>query len=304
MDTKVRYFQTNGITFQVNSEFPIDKNTFHPKFNPFETSGPGEDTVILTHHFYMPDLSETFGSMENELYKKDQWHIYKTRNHWIYHYHPIFVEDPQHAATAVFNRAHTCGDIYFDQVDVADYRNLKLLGLTGLPTDQILMARLMVDRNGFLFHANGVCFKGRTILFTGESGAGKTTISRMMQQAGGKVFCDDRAIIQRKNTGFTASGSWIHPVVTRYADHTGNIGAVFFIEQSKENLITPIPKTTRKYENAMKAIVKSFSTAGHWAETLGLVDEFVRKIPFYTLKFKLTNDICSLIEMELESEGI
>ena len=53
-----RYYGIAGITVQVESDLPYLADTFKPKFEAFAVDGPGEDTVVLHHHFALPGLDD------------------------------------------------------------------------------------------------------------------------------------------------------------------------------------------------------------------------------------------------------
>ncbi|MBC8439141.1 MAG: hypothetical protein H8D87_05610 [Deltaproteobacteria bacterium] len=301
METYTRFFRAAGITVQLNSEVPIAKNTLEPKFSFFETDGPGEDNIVIRH--FLSDIPKPEVDKSNDLktvLDDGTWKISISDSICIYRYNSEEWSPIPYSVTNMFDKEHSHGKIYFSGINRKQYGNLRLASLTGLATDQILMSKLLADRNGFLFHSNGVSLSGKTLLFTGKSGAGKSTISGLIKKNGGKIFCDDRIIMQKDNADFFASGSWIHPGVTSASLYTEKVDAVFFIEQADHNMITPITKITKKYEKAIKALVKNFFMTDQWNSTLGLVDDFVQKTPFYSLKFNLTNEIYTLISQEIQ----
>ena len=51
-----RYYRIADITIQLESDLPIARNTFQPKFKDFEVKSPGKDTVIIKHHFFFTGL--------------------------------------------------------------------------------------------------------------------------------------------------------------------------------------------------------------------------------------------------------
>ncbi len=298
----LRYFRAAGITFRLISEGSMTENTLEPKFKFFEVEGPGEDNVVIRHFMTDPPVLEDRLQGDLKLVLDDGiWKIKISDSACVYEYLSEEFAPVPYSVTNIFNRDHSLADVYFGRINAQDYGRLSLPSLTGLGTDQILMSKLLADRNGFLFHSNGVSLENKTVLFTGKSGAGKSTISGMMKNIGGKIFCDDRIIIQKNGLDFTASGSWIHPGVTSDSVFTGKIDAVFFIEQSQDNEITPITKITRKYEKAMKAMVKNFLLSDQWTSTLELMDAFVKRVPFYSLKFNLTNEINNLMAKTIQS---
>ncbi len=60
---------------------------------------------------------------------------------------------------------------------------------------QVLAAHLAVTRGGLLLHAAAVEVRGRAWLCAGDSGAGKTTLSRLLLAQGATLLADDRCLV-------------------------------------------------------------------------------------------------------------
>lgn len=75
------------------------------------------------------------------------------------------------------------------------------------PLDQLLLMYALGASDGLILHACGVDLGGRCAVFVGRSGAGKTTISRLFQEAGYDVLSDDRVVLRRHGNGFMAYGT-------------------------------------------------------------------------------------------------
>ena len=148
-----RYFRIAGITIQVDSDLPIDDQTFHPKFAAFRADGPGPDTVTIRHHFTLPDF--TGKDLGRELYRKPPWAIYQQNGSYIYLGISPQADDPSLHCAATFNADHTRARIYHDDVREGFWRKGDLHSLTMFPSDQILIARLLADRNGCYLHSAG-----------------------------------------------------------------------------------------------------------------------------------------------------
>lgn len=302
MGIYTKYYKAAGITVQVISDFPITKNTFHPKFNFFEIHGPGKDNVVIRHHFSAPDHTITQHQKDKKTIIDDgTWKITVSDSIYLYQYNSKEDANFEYFVTAKFNAEHTMGNIFFSGISEQQYKTLQLASVTGLGTDQVLLSHLMVNRSGFIFHSNGVSQYGKSILFSGKSGAGKSTLSNMLQHHGASVFCDDRVIIQNSADQFIASGSWIHPGVTSDSNLTQKICAVFFIEQSKKNSIKPITNIVEKYHKMVQSLVKNFFIPSQWDITFELIDIFVKQVPFYTLKFNKTGEICDIVLDEVKN---
>jgi hypothetical protein len=63
----------------------------------------------------------------------------------------------------------------------------------------------LLARDGFLLHAATVLRNGRAYIFTGKSGAGKSTVASLSPQ--GSVLTDEISLLQRKNGSWFAHGT-------------------------------------------------------------------------------------------------
>jgi hypothetical protein len=79
------------------------------------------------------------------------------------------------------------------------------------PLDEVIFLHRLAQEGGILLHACGVARGRDALLFSGPSGAGKTTIAKLMQGAGDvRVLSDDRIAIRSTDAGFRAYGTPWH----------------------------------------------------------------------------------------------
>ncbi len=87
----------------------------------------------------------------------------------------------------------------------------------------------------FLVHASCIAKDGKAYVFCGESGGGKTTISRMMAKRGDVVLLNDEASVLRKDGEsdiYYASGSPFRGELEPVSDRSFPLGGVFFLRKS------------------------------------------------------------------------
>ncbi|MFA5879660.1 MAG: radical SAM protein [Candidatus Margulisiibacteriota bacterium] len=287
------YYQTGGITIQIDSDLPITENTFHQKMRVFQKSEPGEDTVFISHHFELPDLNEE--NLGQRVYYKAPWSIYKKGDNWIYlGISPTEGEKDLHRI-AVFNRDHSRGKIYHPDHKI--YQKGKLSSLTLFPTDQILLARLLADRGGCYLHSCGIVFNNKGLLFVGHSTAGKSTTSLMLKAAGGKILCDDRIIVKKHNNSFDIHGTWSHGDVKDIAPDSAPLQAILFLEKSDNNEIIPLTDKKEIIKKLLACIIKPFETADWWEKELAVLEQIIQKIPFYRMQFDKSGKIVEKIKI-------
>ncbi|MCP4117800.1 MAG: hypothetical protein GY737_20860 [Desulfobacteraceae bacterium] len=297
----IKFYSVAGITIKVRSDYPITDNTFHSKFRQFEVDGPGDDNVVINHHFHMPDSINV--PCEYEIYNKSQWQVFKTDTAWIFNYHSVLPEDFPHSVMGVFNSNYTVLDIYSDDIDQESYKNGRFNALTLFNTDQILFAKLLCDRNGLIIHSNGFDINGNGILLAGDSGAGKSTLSGMLKERGFGILCDDRMFVKNLQDVFWLYGNWCHGTKPDTSSISVPLKAVFFLEQSKTNKVIRIEDKKQIARKLVRSMVKPFLTPEDWGKTLTIIERIGRNVECYVLQFDLSGEICEEIEKLFQGDS-
>ena len=305
-----RYFKIADITVQVESDLPINERTFHPKFKQFEVKGPGEDTICIRHHFSLPDLDGK--DLGKEHYRKPPWAIYKNNSSWVYLGISPTLGDKSLHRVATFNFDHTRVRIYNDKDREDIFLKGNLHSLTMFPSDQILLARVLADRNGCYLHSCGVNLKGKGLLFVGHSEAGKSTMATMLKGKA-EILCDDRIIIRKPRTTnpsaafgtpfgrrepqieFRIYGTWSHGDVLDVSANSAPLEAIMFLEKADENRLILLRDKKEITKRLLSCLVRPFVTVDWWEKTLSLVEKISGQVPCYTLEFDKTGAVADIL---------
>jgi radical SAM protein with 4Fe4S-binding SPASM domain len=301
-----RFYGIGGLTIQVDSDLPISDETFHPKFKLFETGKPGEDNISIRHHFSLPDLEAR--DLGKEVYRKPPWAIYKKGDSWIYLGISPVQGDKHLHRVAVFSDDHTRAKIY--NPEAKWFLKGSLHSLTLLPTDQILLARILADREGCLLHGCGVNLNGKGLLFVGHSSAGKSTMAAMLKGKA-EILCDDRMIIRRQpltanrspltanrepHSGFRIYGTWSHGDVPDVSANPAPLNAILFLEKAGENQLIPINDKKETAKRLLDCLIRPLVTIEWWEKELRLIEKIVEEVPCYTLRFEISGRIAGVLE--------
>jgi MoaA/NifB/PqqE/SkfB family radical SAM enzyme len=302
-----RYFRIAGITIRIDSDLPFTEKTFDPKFKKFRADGPGEEMISLRHHFSLPELNtddlvddpiyDPIDDLGKEVYRRAPWAIYSKDRSWIYTGIAPQRRDKSIHCAAVFNEGHTRGRIYNNSE--ALFRQGNLHSLTMFPSDQILLARALADRQACFFHAAGMVINGKGLLFVGHSGAGKTTAAKMLMKHG-EVLCDDRIIVRRRPDGLRIHGTWSHGDLAEVSAGSAPLSSILFLEKANANRLVPVTKHSETAQLLVQYVVKSLVTADWWEKILALIENIAGEVPAYRLQFDksgritdtLTQTIC------------
>jgi hypothetical protein len=287
-----RYYEIAGITIRVVSPIPIEDNTFHSRFKIFEVDVPGEDTVSIRHHFSLPDLR--LWDLTEAVYRRPPWAIYRNGNTWVYVGRSSFERDTSIYGVAVFNKeAHDKADIYHPTETY--FRQGGIPSLTLLPSDQILLARVLAARGGCYFHSGGVIFGEKGLLFVGHANTGKSTLVRMLSGKA-EILSDDRIIVRRRPEGFRIHGTWNYGEVPTVSASGAPLRAVFFLKRDMANCVTQIDDRKESTRKLLGRLIRPLTTADWWVNMLTLVEGIIEEVPCYNLSFDRSGRIIDLLK--------
>ncbi|MFY9905583.1 MAG: hypothetical protein WBD45_02940 [Terriglobales bacterium] len=149
---------------------------------------------------------------------------------------------------------------------------------------RILHSLILAERGGFLLHAASAICDGQAFLFSGVSGAGKTTMTRLAPPD--VTLLTDEISYLRPNAGrYAAFGTPFAGELARSGENcSAPVSALFFLEQGPENRIAEI--------SSAEAVRRLMRNILFFAEDHLLVEklfasacDFVAKVPIRRLTF-------------------
>jgi len=284
-----RFYGIAGLTVQVESDLPITDTTFEPKFAAFEVAEPGSDTIVVRLHFGLPAIDE--GTLGREVYRRPPWVIYSTPSQVTY----IMVRPDDECECVVLASAdHTTIDVFNGERREQSFREGDVNALTLMPTDQIVLARVLADRRACFLHSCGVIVDGRGLLFVGHSGAGKSTMMALLA-AEGQALCDDRNIVRIWDEGIRVHGCWSHGEVPIVSAASAPLGAVLFLRKAATNRVVPLAAGEDILRQLLPCVIKPLVTADWWERTLDVVEGIVKEVPCYVVEFDRSGAVVALL---------
>lgn len=286
-----RYYQIAGLTVKVEADLPLTDRTYDARFAAFQVAGPGDDTISLHHHFYLPGVKRQ--ELGEPVYQQPPWAIYRRQTCWVYLGIPPLAGDPTPYQVAAFSHDHAHGHIYNKSSELFQRGDLK--SLSHFPSDQILLARVLADRQACYLHAAGMVLDGQGLLFVGHSEAGKSTTVTMLQEEG-EILCDDRMILRRWPEGFRIHGTWSHGDVRQVSPATAPLRAILLLEKANTNQLLPITDRGEIVRLLPFFVVKPLVTLDWWHKTLNLVAQIAREVPVYRLQLDRSGRVRTVLK--------
>ena len=286
-------FKIGGIALSIQSDLPLEKETFASKFQLFRCTAGENKEVTIHHHCGLPKIR----NWGEEIYRRAPWMIYEIPSGYVYR---MFVEGYEESPLiAIFSKDHTGGHIYKGKNYVKAFKKGNLHSLLCFPTDQILFARLLADRGGIILHGSGLIFKEKGYLFVGHSDAGKTTLVKIFHHHA-RILNDDRMIVRKEDGSYYLYGTPWHGDLSLVARDRVPLKAILFLNQAKENKVEKI-EGLEAFKRLFGCTIKALVTEIWAKNALDICQALSREVPCYHLYFDKSEGVISAIEKGVRS---
>lgn len=163
------------------------------------------------------------------------------------------------------------------------------------PLDQVLVMYALAEREGAIMHACGLELGAGSFLFPGKSGAGKTTISRLLGSRGHPMLSDDRVVVRKIDGAFHAYGTpWAGE--GRIAENRRvPLKGMLFLRKSDQNRIEKISPIDA-FHRLMPVTSIPWFDADVLPFSLAFCEDLITRVPAYDLHFRPDTGVVDLLE--------
>jgi len=149
---------------------------------------------------------------------------------------------------------------------------------------RILHSLILAQRGGFLLHAASAICDGRAYLFSGVSGAGKTTMTRLAPPDI-TLLTDEISYLRPNAEGYSAFGTPFAGELARSGENcAARVSALFFLEQGPENHVDEL-SSAEAVRRLMRNILFFAEDQGLVEKLLATACDFVARVPIRRLTF-------------------
>jgi hypothetical protein len=212
---------------------------------------------------------------------------------------PVLGSEPYKIAS--FNTDFRYGNISINRKFYPADKNVDPLEY---PLDELLILHLLSQDFGVEVHSCGLIDSTRNgLLFAGQSGAGKTTIARLMQKADVKILSDDRIILRRSNGKIWMHGTPWHGESKFAAPDKAELKQIFFLKQNHRNEILEV----KELEAVARLFACSFPLFYNTTAVdlmLSFYEMTVRNVPCFELRFVNDDEVIEFLSLANNIEHV
>ena len=160
---------------------------------------------------------------------------------------------------------------------------------------RIVHSLVLAEEGGFLLHAASAIRNGKAFLFSGVSGAGKTTISRLAPPDV-TLLTDEVSFLRPDNGSYRAWGTPFAGELAKLGENcSAPVETLFLLEKGPEHRIDPVSQL-----EATRALMRNILFFAQDAELVQRVFEsacrFVSRVPVQRLTFRPDASVWDLIQ--------
>lgn len=167
-----------------------------------------------------------------------------------------------------------------------------------------LFYRELVKYDGFYLHASAVVLDGKAYLFSGNSGAGKSTHTRLWQQVFGpdaRVINDDKPVLRRMDGKWIVYGTpWCGKDGININDKAPLAG-ICYVKKAQKNEIRRLTKR-EAMERILAQTIRRYPDRERLDKMLALLEQLLAEIPVYELE-NLPEPAAAQLSYETMSRG-
>ena len=243
-------------------------------FAPFLTNGQPDIDLIV--RMGLPSFSDSAALV---FHTDGNWSLYQENGRYV-----IPVCFPPGAEPRLIAKMES--DFRSGEIIVDDNRKIRSPFFPlEYPLGELLFINLLARGRGVLLHACAVNDGGKGLLFTGTSGAGKSTTANLWQNIPGvTLLSDDRVILRLRNNRFWIYGTPWHGDARAASPEGVPLERIFILKHASRNFATPLDPQ----DAVSSVLVRTFPTfwdADGMAFTLQFLTDLAETISCYELGF-------------------
>ena len=259
------------VSISIEGSSQINDWEIDPHYFPFVTAQEPDIRVNMVRG--KPDDSATqkfFGSYPI-------WDLYRSDRHSIIKFYD---EMPGLSRALAFETQIHEADLFFP--DTTDQFVHPFYG----PVLELLLINYLAQSRGVVIHSCGIKIGASGILFVGESGTGKSTLTRLWNQTEDvEILSDDRTIVRKKDGEYRIYGTPWHGEAKFGSPHTARLDRIYFIQHGDTNSKRQM-KGAEPVQNLLSCSFPPYWDSEGMEFTMDFFSDLTAAVPCYEIYFK------------------
>jgi hypothetical protein len=275
--------RVGGLVLAVEAERPTPALDPPPSLRPFLAARGGD--IRLRYREAAPGAARG----ERLFDSSGVWQVEAASRGLVYRFRIPNRRPPVYKTVAIDNELRR-GVLSFDRRPEGPHYALDY------PLDELLFQHRLAREGALEVHGCGVVWAGRTLLFCGQSGAGKSTTARLWRRhaPGARLLSDDRVVLRPGPRGVHAFGTPWHGDGGFASPASAPLGALFFLRHERTTRLARLPVA----EAAARLFARSFpppwDRAG-MARVLAACAHTAARVPAFELRFRPRREAVDLV---------
>jgi hypothetical protein len=266
--------RVGGLVLAVEAERPTPALDPPPALVPF-LAARGADLLLRYREARPPEVRG-----ERLFASQGVWEVERSRGRLVYSFRARGRRPTLYKQITV-DAALRRGTLHFDASPRGPHYALDY------PLDELLFQHRLAREGALEVHACGVVWRGRTLLFCGRSGAGKSTTARLWSRhaRGARLLSDDRVVLRPGKRSVRTYGTPWHGDGGFASPASAPLGALFFLRHGRSTRLRPLGAA----EAAARLFARSFPPP--WdregvARVLDACADTAFRVPAFELAFR------------------
>lgn len=276
-------------------------------YRKFVVQDATPDISINVHYGELPDVirgQKVYETRGNG----GPWTLYQNGDTYIYTIHSSETESlPYRIAT--FDTDFTRGDLYISSSHLYEERDRPgeksgtdpvCCNPIEYPFDEFVFIKKLSQVRGVQLHACGITIDNKGVMFSGVSGAGKSTIAEVWKKQPVDILSDDRIVARHFDGEICMFGTPWHGDAGVSLPYHAPMKVIYFLEKSKENKIIPLNVKDSAFRLTIRCFPTYYSKQG-MENILDIIAAIAQNVPCYELQFAPDERVAELVMNHVRS---